>query len=208
MTENKKLIKLIGGEKLSRTFQIRKLYSKEEIKAVIKRAAVIIFNEYFPLFKKEKGRFRLIFIAILTGATRFRNALSTEVGKLFAKRGYYGVIEEDDICVSTYPIGTELKKPRFLLDTKREIRGAHVIVVEDIIDTGETISLVIEHLKKKGATSIEIYALVDKTSRRRKKVKIDFVGFEIKEDFWVVGYGMDIDGRYRELPYIGYIAGK
>jgi len=191
----------------NKNYSLKVLYTQKEIKSAIKKAAFKIFDEFFPLLKKEKN-FRLIFLAILSGASRFRDNLSTEVGKLFAKEGYKGIIEEENISVSTYPKGTKFKKPKILLDTKRDIKGAYAILIDDIIDTGETLSFVIGHLKKKRPKSIKVFVLIDKIPHRRKKVKIDFAGFKLEKDVWVVGYGMDIDGKFRELPYIGYIALK
>lgn len=91
------------------------------------------------------------------------------------------------------------------LDLKDSIQGKDVIVVEDIIDTGRTLSYLIEYLKMKKPKSVKLCTLLDKPERRVKKnVKVDYTGFQIPDKF-VVGYGLDWDERYRNLPYIGYI---
>ena len=91
------------------------------------------------------------------------------------------------------------------LDLKDSIQGKDVIVIEDIIDTGRTLSYLIEYLKMKKPNSIKLCALLDKPERRVKKdVKVDYTGFQIPDKF-VVGFGLDWDEKYRNLPYIGYI---
>ena len=91
------------------------------------------------------------------------------------------------------------------LDLKDSIKGKDVIVVEDIIDTGRTLSYLIEYLKMKKPNSVKLCASLDKPERRVKKnVKVDYTGFQIPDKF-VVGYGLDWDEKYRNLPYIGYI---
>lgn len=91
------------------------------------------------------------------------------------------------------------------LDLKDSIQGKDIIVVEDIIDTGRTLSYLIEYLKMKKPNSVKLCTLLDKPDRRvMKDVKVDYTGFEIPDKF-VVGYGLDWDEKYRNLPYIGYI---
>ena len=91
------------------------------------------------------------------------------------------------------------------LDLKDSIQGKDVIVVEDIIDTGRTLSYLLEYLKMKKPNSVKLCTLLDKPDRRvMKDVKVDYTGFEIPDKF-VVGYGLDWDEKYRNLPYIGYI---
>ena len=91
------------------------------------------------------------------------------------------------------------------LDLKDSIQAKDIIEVEDIIDTGRTLSYLIEYLKMKKPNSVKLCALLDKPDRRvMKDVKVDYTGFEIPDKF-VVGYGLDCDEKYRNLPYIGYI---
>ena len=85
-----------------------------------------------------------------------------------------------------------------------EIKGKDVLIIEDIVDTGITLNYTLEHIKKAGANSVKVCTLLNKPSRRKIKVPIDYVGFEIENQF-VLGYGMDYDQLYRNLPYIGYI---
>ena len=110
----------------------------------------------------------------------------------------------DFMSVSSY--GSETKSSgvvKIIKDLDDSIDGKNVLVVEDIIDSGNTLSYLIDILKKRGPKSIKLCTLLDKPSRREKKdVLVDYVCFEI-EDKFVVGYGLDYDQRYRNLPYIG-----
>ena len=110
----------------------------------------------------------------------------------------------DFMSVSSY--GSQTKSSgvvKIIKDLDDSIDGKHVLVVEDIIDSGNTLSYLMDILKKRGPKSIKLCTLLDKPSRREKKdVFVDYVCFEI-EDKFVVGYGLDYDQRYRNLPYIG-----
>ena len=110
----------------------------------------------------------------------------------------------DFMSVSSY--GSQTKSSgvvKIIKDLDDSIDGKNVLVVEDIIDSGNTLSYLMDILKKRGPKSIKLCTLLDKPSRREKKdVFVDYVCFEI-EDKFVVGYGLDYDQRYRNLPYIG-----
>ena len=110
----------------------------------------------------------------------------------------------DFMSVSSY--GSETKSSgvvKIIKDLDDSIDGKNVLVVEDIIDSGNTLSYLIDILKKRGPKSIKLCTLLDKPSRREKKdVFVDYVCFEIEDRFFV-GYGLDYDQRYRNLPYIG-----
>lgn len=93
---------------------------------------------------------------------------------------------------------------RILKDLDESIEGRHVLVVEDIIDTGLTLHYLLENLRSRAPASVKVVALLDKPSRRRVKVRVDYPGFEVPDAF-VVGYGLDYAGRYRHLPYIGVL---
>ena len=89
-----------------------------------------------------------------------------------------------------------------LKDLDRSIQGRHALIVEDIVDTGLTLFKVRNLLKDREPASLKICTLLDKPSRRRVEVPVDYVGFTI-EDHFVVGYGLDLEGRLRNLPYVG-----
>lgn len=115
----------------------------------------------------------------------------------------------DFMAVSSYGAGTKSSGVvRILKDLDRSIEGRHVIIVEDIIDTGLTLHYLREHLRGRGPASVEIAALLDKKAVRRGRELEDmgarYVGFECPNEF-VVGYGLDYKGRYRNMPFIGVL---
>jgi hypoxanthine phosphoribosyltransferase len=106
------------------------------------------------------------------------------------------------MATSSYDGGTESSGiVRILKDLDQTIEGRHVLIVDDIIDTGFTMDYLRETLKARYPASLRLCALLDKTSRRRRHVEIDYRGFEIPDKF-VVGYGLDYGGIYRNLPFI------
>ena len=107
--------------------------------------------------------------------------------------------------VSSYGSSTESSgQVRILKDLSRPIEGRHVVVVEDIIDTGLTLNYLLRYLRDKGPASLGICCLLDKPARRLAPIEIDYRGFTIPDRF-VIGYGLDYDERYRNLPYIGVL---
>jgi hypoxanthine phosphoribosyltransferase len=107
--------------------------------------------------------------------------------------------------VSSYGSGTETTgQVRILKDLSGSIEGRHVIVVEDIIDTGLTLNYLLKYLADKGPASVSIVCLLDKPARRLAEIPIDYRGFTIPDRF-VIGYGLDYDERYRNLPYVGVL---
>jgi hypoxanthine phosphoribosyltransferase len=109
------------------------------------------------------------------------------------------------IAISSY--GAEMRtsgEVRILKDLDVAIEGRHILVVEDIVDTGLTLSYLLANLKSRGAASVKLVALLDKYERREKEVPIDYLGFKIPDRF-VVGYGLDFAERYRNLPFIAVL---
>ena len=89
-------------------------------------------------------------------------------------------------------------------DLDESIEGKHLLIVEDIVDTGRTLSFLSNYLLKKGAASVQICTMLDKPSRRVVPVEVKYRGFEIQDEF-VLGYGLDYGQRYRNLPYVAYV---
>jgi hypoxanthine phosphoribosyltransferase len=111
----------------------------------------------------------------------------------------------DFLAVSSYAAGTTTTgEVRLLKDLDAALDGRHVVIVEDIVDTGLTLSYLQEILRARGPKSLKTACLLSKPSRRKVDVPVDYVGFTI-EDRFVVGYGLDHAGQYRNLPYIGYL---
>jgi hypoxanthine phosphoribosyltransferase len=110
-------------------------------------------------------------------------------------------ITVDFLAISSYGQGGAV---RILKDLDEDVRGRHVLLVEDIVDTGITLRKVLDHLEAKGPASLRVCALLDKRARRLVDIPLHYVGFEIPDEF-VVGYGLDFRQRYRNLPFIAIV---
>ena len=114
-------------------------------------------------------------------------------------------VSMDFMSVSSYGDGTSSSGiVKIAKDLDETIEGKDIIVIEDIIDSGRTLSYLLEILAKRNPSSMKLCTLLDKPDRRVKDVKVDYVGFEIPDEF-VVGYGLDYAQKYRNLPYIGIV---
>ena len=113
----------------------------------------------------------------------------------------------DFFQTSSYGAGTEPGEVRIRKDVDTSIRGRDVLLVEDIVDTGHTLRTVMSLLHFRGARSVRLCALLDKVEAREVEIRIDYCGFPI-DNVFVVGYGLDFDERYRNLPYIGVLGSK
>ena len=111
-------------------------------------------------------------------------------------------VQVDFFQTTSYGDGTSPNEVRIRKDIDLLIRGADVLLIEDIVDTGYTLRTILDLLRFRGAKSVKLCALLDKKERREVEVPIDYCGFEI-EDLFVVGYGLDLADYYRNLPYIG-----
>ena len=111
----------------------------------------------------------------------------------------------DFMAVSSYGGGTSTSgKVKMLKDVSVDLRGRHVVILEDILDSGNTLAFLKEYFLTKGASAITIVTLLDKPSRRKKAITADYAGFVVPDEF-VVGYGLDYGQKYRNLPYIGVL---
>lgn len=116
-------------------------------------------------------------------------------------------VEIDFVAASSYGSGTESSGEVILKhDITLDLAGKHVVLVEDIIDTGNTIKALKAYLQKRGPESVSICTLLDKPARRKVDVKGDYIGFVV-DDLFIVGYGLDYNQKYRNLPYISYLEG-
>lgn len=111
--------------------------------------------------------------------------------------------EIDFMDVSSYS-GTNSIEVRVIKDIEGSVTDRDVLIVEDIVDTGKTLEKVTEMFKNKGAKEIKIVTLLDKPARREKAIEADYIGFVVPDEF-VIGYGLDYNQKYRNLPYIGVI---
>jgi len=112
----------------------------------------------------------------------------------------------DFMAVSSYGVGARATRgqPRITLDLNTDVRDRHVLLVEDIIDSGHTIDHVLRLLQTREPASLRVCALLDKPARREVYVPITYLGFEIPDEF-VFGYGLDLDEYFRNLPFIGVV---
>jgi hypoxanthine phosphoribosyltransferase len=110
----------------------------------------------------------------------------------------------DFIGVSSYGAGTESGELVFTKELRLDVRGRDVLLIDDILDTGKTMSRVLHKLRALKPRRIKICVLLDKPERRTEKVKADYVGFQVP-DFFAVGYGLDFAERYRNLPFVGVL---
>lgn len=168
---------------------VRILLREEEVDKRIAEVAEMINRDY-------EGK-EVHLICILKGGVFFTCEL--------AKRLTVPV-SMDFMSVSSYGSGTESSGVvRIVKDLDESIAGKNVLIVEDIIDSGRTLAYLIEILKQRNPESIHLCTLLDKPERRvKKQVKVDYTCFEIPDEF-VVGFGLDYDQKYRNLPYIGVV---
>lgn len=172
------------------TIAMRIMISSEEIQAKVKELGEKI-NAHYAQSDKE-----LVLIGLLRGSVIFMADLCRSIEKPH---------ELDFMTVSSYAGGTVSSRDvKILKELDGEIHGKDVLVVEDIIDSGNTLSKVVEMLKTRNPNSIELCTLVSKPSRREIPLDVKFLGFEV-EDRFIVGYGLDFDQKYRHLPFIGEI---
>ena len=167
------------------------LISEEELDATVSRIAAEIDRDYKDSDKK------LVLLCILKGSIVFMGDLMKKITV---------PVEIDCMRVSSYGAGTSSSgNVNIVLDVIRpDIESCDFLIVEDIIDSGRTLSYLVGYLKHKGAKSVRTCTLLDKPSRRVVDFTPDYVGIEIPDEF-VVGYGLDYAEKYRALPYVGVL---
>lgn len=168
----------------------------EEINVLINKAKLEKrIEEMAKQIQKDYEGKELVFIGILKGSVMFMTELAKNIKTNVAL---------DFMDVSSYEGTESTGKVKINKDVRDSIEGKDVIIVEDIIDTGRTLTYVRDYLKQKNPNSIKIATMLSKPSRRVIELNVDYIGFAI-EDKFVVGYGLDYNEKYRNLPYIGYI---
>ena len=164
------------------------LISEAQIAARIKELGAQITRDY-------AGRNPLL-IGVLKGACFFLSDLLRAIDTR---------LSIEFMAISSYGSSTRTSgEVRIMKDLDVPIEGRHILVVEDIVDTGLTLSYLLANLHARGASSVKLAALLDKHERRQREVKIDYLGFPIPDEF-VVGYGLDFAERYRNLPFIAVL---
>jgi len=165
------------------------LISEQDIEARVNELAAQISAEY-----ADKGE--LVMVGVLKGAFIFLADLSR---RLTIPRHI------EFIAVSSYEHGSVPSGAvRLVMDVRASIEGRHVMIIEDIVDTGHTLHYLIDMLKSRNPASVRTCALLHKEHKTEVDIKVDYLGFTIGDE-WVVGYGLDYAERDRTLPYIGVI---
>jgi len=168
---------------------LEKMFDAEEISTRVKELGKQITEDY-------KGK-DLVLVGVLKGSAVFMTDLMREIDL---------PMEIDFMAVASYKDGTvSTGDVEIIKDLMKPIRGKDVIIAEDIIDTGLTLTHLVDLLETRGPNSIKIATLLDKPEPRiNKELKVDYRGFTIPNRF-VVGYGLDVGGRFRNLPFIGVV---
>lgn len=168
------------------------IFNEQQIKSRVNALADQLNHDY-------AGKRDVVLVAVLTGAIMFAT-------DLYKKLDLYAHM--DFVDVSSYQGGTSSTgSVKLLHDLKNDIQGKDVIICEDIVDTGRTLKFLNDLFEDRGANSIKICSMFDKPEGRVVDVHADYVGLDVPNKF-LVGYGLDYDGLYRNLPYIGVLKQK
>lgn len=164
------------------------LIAEDVLQSKVKELGAKITDDY-----KDKD---LLLVCVLKGAVIFVSDLMRNINLPL------GI---DFMAISSYGSNTQSSGVvRILKDLNTSIEGRHVLIVEDIIDSGLTLSYLVDNLKSRRPASVEICTILDKPDRREANLEIKYTGFRVPDEF-VVGYGLDYDEKYRNLPYIAIL---
>jgi len=142
----------------------------------------------------------ILVISVLKGSFVF----AADLIRAFHKAGLAPEVEF--ISISSYGAGTEGGEIQLLQDIKTEVKDRDIILIDDILESGNTMQYTRNLMLSRGANRVSIITLLDKSVRRKAKIEADYVGFECPDKF-VVGYGMDVGHAFRELPFVGIVTG-
>ncbi len=171
----------------------RQLYSQDQIAERVAELGAAITADYASLVARGD---QIVMVGVLRGAAMFMSDLA---------RAVQLPVEMDYMCVSSYGDGaTSSGTVRIQKDLGCQIEGRHVIIVEDVVDTGLTLNYLRKNLLSREPASIQIAALVRKQHEGQAPLEVRYLGFEAPDEF-IVGYGLDYAERYRNLPYIGIL---
>lgn len=169
------------------------LYTEEQLRDRVKEIGAALTEEYSDAAERGEG---IVLLSVLRGAAIFMADLAREIKV---------PLEMDFMAVSSYGNGVKSSgEVKIVKDLSSNIRGKHVIVAEDILDSGLTLSYLLKNLQSRSPASIEVVTLLRKMTRQQAKINCKYVGFECPDQF-IVGYGLDYAERYRNLPYIGIL---
>ncbi len=164
------------------------LVGEQELNDIVKTLAADIDRDY--------GDKDWLMVGVLKGSILFMADLMKAMENDF---------KIDFVVVSSYGSGTESTgRVNVLKDVSQSVEGMDILIVEDIIDSGNTLHFLVRYFYAKGASSVKIVTLFDKPDRRKVEIPVDYVGKVIPDEF-IVGYGLDYDEKYRTLPYVGIL---
>ena len=168
--------------------RVRLLYTAEQIAARVREMGLVMARDYAGT--------RPLYVGVLKGACVFQCDLA---------RATPLDVELDFLSVSSYGAGTvSTGSAKLVHDLRGEVRGRHVVLCEGVVDSGLTVSFILDLLRSRGPASLKVATLLDKAPCRKVRVPVDYVGWTIGSEF-VVGYGLDANERYRNLPYVGVL---
>jgi hypoxanthine phosphoribosyltransferase len=167
---------------------IRVLFTAEQIARRVRELGIEVGRDY-------EGKHPM-FVGVLKGACMFQCDLA---------RATPFDVELDFLSVASYGAGTTSSGTvRLIMDLRADIAGRHVVLCEGVVDSGLSVSFILDMLRSRGAASLKVATLLDKRPCRKMQVPVDYAGWAIGSEF-VVGYGMDAAERYRNLPYVGVL---
>lgn len=183
----------IDGEK----YRVIELWSKEKVQ---KRVSELALDLAIHLKNFVKPKEKVVLMAVLDGTLFFAADLMRTLGKYFPP----GILELETYAVYSYR-GDHPETVRVDKFPKNPLKGKHLVLVEDIIDTGGTLSVIEKRLKVEEILSLTVCVLINKTGRRIYSPQVDFIGFDLPDSHFLLGYGLDLKGIGREIPWIGKI---
>jgi hypoxanthine phosphoribosyltransferase len=167
---------------------LKVMFSAEQIQARVREMGLALARDYAGT--------KPLFVGVLKGACMFQCDLA---------RATPIDLELDFLAVSSYGrTTTSTGIVKLIMDLRSDITGRHLVLCEGVVDSGLSVQFILDLLKSRGAASIKVAALLDKRPCRKNDVPVDYVGWTIGSEF-VIGYGMDYDERYRNLPYVGVL---
>ena len=168
------------------------LFTEEQIQSRIAELSAEIRNDYAEM----KGDNAILAIGLMRGALPFMSDLGRQLDI---------AMEYELMWLSSYGDSDRPSEVELVQDARTSVEGRHVLLLEDIVDTGHTLKFTQELIESRNPASMRTCCLLDKKPRREVEVPVEYVGYTMEEDEFVVGYGLDYAGRYRNLPYIGIL---
>lgn len=170
------------------------LYTREQIADRVREIGAALSRDFARV--EQENRNGIVLVSVLRGAAIFMADLAREISV---------PVEMDYMAVSSYGNGAKSSGVvRILKDLASDVKGRHVVIAEDILDSGLTLNYLVKNISSRGPASVSVVTLLRKQTRAQASIDCTYIGFECPDEF-VVGYGLDYAERYRNLPYIGIL---